>query len=247
MTLIFAHRGSAGTHPENTMESFIAAEKCGADGIELDVHLSKEGEIVVIHDETVDRTTNGKGFVQDFFLNDLKSLNASYKFKTFQSFIRVPRIPTLREVFDWMKGNQLQCNIELKNGKIMYPFLEEKVIDLIREYEYEERIIISSFNHYSLVHCYQLAPEIETAPLYSEGLYMPWIYARAIHAKGMHPNMKAAPDMIIRGAIEDGIAVRPYTVNKKEDMERLIAIECSAIITDYPEKAKKIKKQMMKP
>ncbi|MBL5871984.1 glycerophosphodiester phosphodiesterase [Bacillus sporothermodurans] len=242
MTFIFAHRGSAGTHPENTMESFIAAEKSGAEGLELDVHLSKDGEIVVIHDETVDRTTNGKGFVHQLTVAELKELNASYKFKTFQSFIRSPKIPTLKEVFEWMRGNNLLCNIEMKNGKIMYPLLEEKVIQLIRDYRYEERIIISSFNHYSLVRCYQLAPELETAPLYSDGLYMPWIYAKAIHSKGLHPNFKAAPNMIIQEAMANGIAVRPYTVNKESDMERLIAIQCSAIITDYPEKAFKIRK-----
>ncbi|QQZ10907.1 glycerophosphodiester phosphodiesterase [Heyndrickxia vini] len=246
MTLIFAHRGSAGTHPENTMESFIAAERSGADGIELDVHLSKDGEIVVIHDETVDRTTNGKGFVHQLSIAELKELNASYKFKTFQSFIRSPKIPTLKEVFEWMRGNDLQCNIEMKNGKIMYPLLEEKMIQLIRDYQYEERIIISSFNHYSLVHCYQLAPELETAPLYSDGLYMPWVYAHAIHAKGLHPNLKAAPDMIIQGAMADGIAVRPYTVNKESDMERLMNIQCSAIITDYPAKAVKLRRKFFK-
>ncbi|MEK5523458.1 glycerophosphodiester phosphodiesterase [Heyndrickxia sp. FSL W8-0423] len=246
MTFIFAHRGSAGTHPENTMESFIAAEKSGAEGLELDVHLSKDGEIVVIHDETVDRTTNGKGFVHQLTVAELKELNASYKFKTFQSFIRSPKIPTLKEVFEWMRGNNLLCNIEMKNGKIMYPLLEEKVIQLIRDYRYEDRIIISSFNHYSLVRCFQLAPELETAPLYSDGLYMPWIYAKAIHAKGLHPNFKAAPDMIIQEAMSNGIAVRPYTVNKESDMERLIAIQCSAIITDYPEKAFKIRKKLSK-
>ncbi|MGE8204459.1 glycerophosphodiester phosphodiesterase [Heyndrickxia sp. NPDC080065] len=246
MTLIFAHRGSAGTHPENTMEAFLAAEKSGSDGIELDVHLSKDGEIVVIHDETVDRTTNGKGFVNQLLLKEIKELNASYKFKTFQSFIRVPRIPVLKEIFDWMRGNDLLCNIELKNGKIEYPFLEEKVIQLIRDYQYEERIIISSFNHYSLIHCYQLAPEIETAALYSDSLYMPWVYARAIRAKGIHPNIKSASDMIINGAIENGIAIRPYTVNKDNEIERLIRVKCSAIITDYPEKAIKIRRKISK-
>ncbi|MGE6258961.1 glycerophosphodiester phosphodiesterase [Heyndrickxia sporothermodurans] len=246
MTLIFAHRGSAGTHPENTMESFVAAEKSGADGIELDVHLSKDGEIVVIHDETVDRTTNGKGYINCLTLNELKELNAGGKFKTFQSFIRVPRIPTLREVFEWMRENELKCNIELKNTKIMYPLLEEKVIQLIRDYQYENRIIISSFNHYSLVQCYRIAPEIETAPLYSDGLYMPWIYARAIHSKSMHPNYRAAPDAIIQEAMNEGIAVRPYTVNKEKDMERLLLIGCSAIITDFPEKAVKLRKKIGK-
>jgi glycerophosphoryl diester phosphodiesterase len=237
MTLIFAHRGAAGTHPENTMESFIAAKKSGADGIELDVQLTKEGEMVVIHDETVNRTTNGKGFVKNFLLKDLQKLNASFNFKSFKSFIKVPHIPTLKEVFEWMKGNDLICNIELKTGKIEYPFIEEKVIQLIRDYHFEDRVIISSFNHYSIIRCFRLAPEIEIAPLYSDGLFMPWIYASSIHAKGIHPNIKVASDDIILSTMEYGIQVRPYTINKEKEMIRLLGLSCSAIITDYPEKA----------
>ncbi|RLQ98289.1 glycerophosphodiester phosphodiesterase [Falsibacillus albus] len=234
MTQIFAHRGSAGTHPENTMQSFFEAEKVNADGIELDVQLSKDGEVVVIHDETLERTTNGKGFVKDFNLNELKKLDASYKFKT---FLKKPTIPSLREVLEWLTGNGLLCNIELKNGVFPYPSLEEKVISLVREYQLEDRIIISSFNHYSIVYCYRLAPEIQIAPLYSEGLFMPWVYAKSIHAGAIHPKLRAAPDEIILSSMENGVAVRPYTVNKKDDMLRLFQINCSAIITDYPAKA----------
>lgn len=243
MTLIFAHRGSAGTHPENTMESFIAAQKCGSDGIELDVQLTKDEEVVVIHDETVDRTTNGKGFVVDLSLEEIKKLNASYNFKSFQSFIRTPRIPTLREVFEWMKGNHLICNIELKNSKVSYSLLEEKVIQLIQEYQFEERIIISSFNHYSIIYCFRLAPEIEIAPLYSNGLFMPWVYARSIQAKGIHPSKKVAPEAIIKAAMNEGIAVRPYTINSEKEMIKFLNINCSAIITDYPEKAIKLREK----
>ncbi|PKR86017.1 glycerophosphodiester phosphodiesterase [Heyndrickxia camelliae] len=246
MTLIFAHRGAAGTYPENTMDAFIAAEKCGADGIELDVQLSKDGEIVVIHDETVNRTTNGKGFVKDFNIKDLQKLNASYHSKSVKTFFKVPHIPSLREVFDWMKTNDLLCNIEFKTGKIEYPYIEEKVIQLIREYGFEERIIISSFNHYSIIHCYRLAPEIEIAPLYSDGLFMPWVYAASIHAKGIHPNYKIAPDDIINSAMEYGIQVRPYTVNKEKDIKRLLALSCSAIITDFPKEAVELRNAYIK-
>ncbi|WP_433743055.1 glycerophosphodiester phosphodiesterase [Falsibacillus pallidus] len=242
-TQIFAHRGSAGTHPENTMSSFREAEKAGADGIELDVQLSRDGEVVVIHDETLERTTNGKGFVKDYTLEELKKLDASYKFN---SFLKKPRIPSFREVCEWLKTNELLCNVELKNGVFPYPQLEEKVIALVREYGLENRIIISSFNHYSIVYCFRLAPEIEIAPLYSEGLFMPWIYAQSIRGRAIHPNQRAAPDEIVLASMENGIAVRPYTVNKKEDMIRLFKIGCSAIITDYPKKALELREQFIK-
>ena len=190
MTLIFAHRGSAGTHPENTMDAFYEAERVGADGIELDVQLSKDGEIVVIHDETVDRTTNGKGFIKDLTMKEINKLDASFKFK---KLLQKVKIPTLRTVFEWMKKNELVCNIELKNSIIPYPQLEEKVIALINEFGYQDRVIISSFNHYSIVQCYRLNAEVEIAPLYSSGLFMPWIYAQSLHAQSIHPNIKAAP------------------------------------------------------
>ncbi|WP_456274100.1 glycerophosphodiester phosphodiesterase [Bacillus sp. AK031] len=243
MTLIFAHRGSAGTHPENTMEAFREAERVGADGIELDVQLTKDGEIVVIHDETVDRTTNGKGFIKDMTLKEVKKLDASYKFK---KILQKVRIPALRDVFEWMQKNDMICNVELKNSVIPYPQLEEKVLALIDEFGYQDRIVLSSFNHYSIVHCHRLNPEVEIAPLYSSGLFMPWIYAQSLHAKSIHPNIKAAPDAIIIDAMKAGVAVRPYTINKESVMKRLFEIRCTALITDYPEKALNLRESLGK-
>lgn len=242
MTLIFAHRGSAGTHPENTMDAFKAAEEFGADGIELDVHLTSDEQIVVIHDETLDRTTNGTGNVKDFPLKELKLLKANYHYKHF--FKRASRIPSLRDVFEWMSHNTLICNIELKNNKIAYEGMEEKVISLIREFHYEKRIIISSFNHYSLLDVNQIAPEIEIAPLYKDVKAKPWEYAKSIKANGIHPKLAAVNPAVIKDTIENGIAVRPYTVNKEREMKLLIELNCSAIITDYPEKAVKLRKKL---
>ncbi|MBS4217207.1 glycerophosphodiester phosphodiesterase [Bacillus sp. FJAT-49711] len=241
MTIILAHRGSAGTHPENTMESFVAAEQFGADGIELDVHLTLDGDIAVIHDTTVDRTTDGNGRVTDFTMEELKKFKANYHYKHF--FKKTARIPSLKEVFEWMKGNNLICNIELKNNELPYEGLEEKVISLIKEYKYEKRIVISSFNHYSLVYIVNNWPEIETAPLYSDLLYKPWEYANSLNSKGIHPKLKSVSDTIIKTTMENGISVRPYTVNKERDIKRLLQINCSAIITDFPEKAVKLKRK----
>ncbi|MCA1054766.1 glycerophosphodiester phosphodiesterase [Rossellomorea aquimaris] len=235
MTLIFAHRGSAGTHPENTMDAFLEAERVKADGIELDVQLTKDGEVVVIHDETVDRTTNGKGYVKDSHFKDLRKLHANYTFK--KKYFHKHKIPTLEEVFDWMKENQLVCNIELKNSIIEYEGLEEKVIDMINRYSYTDRTVISSFNHYSIVACKQLDPSLNIAPLYSNGLYMPWLYAKSLGAEAIHPNQKVASDDIVIDSMKNGIAVRPYTVNKETQMKRFFAVGCSAIVTDYPERA----------
>ncbi|WP_066293739.1 glycerophosphodiester phosphodiesterase [Bacillus sp. FJAT-29937] len=239
MTLIFAHRGYSALYPENTMKAFREADKAGADGIELDVQLTKDGEIVVIHDEKVDRTTNGKGYVKDYTFKDLRKLDASSQKK--KLFSQIEPIPSLIEVFEWMKSNRIICNVELKNGVFPYEGMEEKVISLIRAYDLADRVILSSFNHYSIVYCRHLAPEIETAPLFSEGLYMPWIYAESIGSQSIHPKITIAKSELIKASEEYGIAVRPYTVNKEKEMHRLFSIGCSAFITDDPVLAKKIR------
>ncbi len=240
MTLIFAHRGFSASFPENTMMAFIEAEKEQADGIELDVHLTKDGEPVVIHDERVDRTTDGTGYVKDFTFKQLRNLDAAWYH---HRSVRKEPIPSLREVFEWLGSNDLLCNVELKTEKIPYQGIEQIVASLIRKYQLEERIIVSSFNHYSIITHYRLAPEIEIAPLFKDGLFMPWIYAKSIRAKGFHPHYRFATNELIKASMGNGIAVRPYTVNKEKELHRLFKIGCSAVITDEPAKAARIKKQ----
>jgi glycerophosphoryl diester phosphodiesterase len=239
MTYIFAHRGYSALYPENTMLAFKKAEKAGAHGIELDVQLSKDGEVVVIHDEKVNRTTNGRGYVKDLSYQELKKFYAGSK----KSILKKTSIPSLREVLEWMKKNKLICNIELKNGVFPYEGMEEKVIQLIREFGLSDRIILSSFNHYSLVHCNEIAPEIETAPLMADGIYRPWVYAKSIMAKGIHPKYSSLTDDVLLKSLENEMAVRPYTVNKEKEMVRLFSLGCTAIITDEPVLALSIQKQ----
>jgi glycerophosphoryl diester phosphodiesterase len=243
LTLIFAHRGYSAAFPENTMLAFMEAVKAGAEGVELDVQMTKDGEIVVIHDEKVDRTTGAKGLVKDFSAADIRKLDAGYLHK---SLGRKEHIPFLEEVFEWMSGNSLICNVELKTGLFPYKGIEEKIIGMVRQYGLQERIILSSFNHYSLVHAASLAPEIETAPILAEGLYMPWVYAGSIRARGFHPHYRAAKDEIIKKSLNENIAVRPYTVNKESEMERLINAGCTAIITDHPKKAAEVRNGITK-
>ncbi|MDX5474309.1 MAG: glycerophosphodiester phosphodiesterase [Bacillaceae bacterium] len=237
-TKIFGHRGSAGTHPENTMISFQQAFKDGADGIELDVQLSKDGVPVVIHDEKLNRTTDGKGFVKDFTVDELKEFNAVYKFK---DEFTCSEIPTLVEVLDWVKDTDILINIELKNGVISYKGMEEKVVELVRQYKLEKRVIFSSFNHYSIVLLKKIAPEIERAVLYMEGLYKPWEYAKWVGAQSIHPYIYAAPTEIIIESQANGVKVRPFTVNDEQVMQRLFADNCASFFTDYPKKAVQLK------
>ncbi|ALC90002.1 hypothetical protein AM500_09595 [Bacillus sp. FJAT-18017] len=238
MTLIFAHRGYKSLYSENTMTAFIEAEKAGAEGLELDVQLTKDGVPVIIHDEKVDRTTGNTGFVKDFTYTEIKKLNADFKKMSPKGS---EPIPTLEEVLEWLKDTNLNCNIEFKNGIFPYASMEEKSISLVRKYGLEKRVILSSFNHYSVVQCLRIDPEIETAPLFAELVYKPWVYAKALGAKGIHPKYIYASDDIIRESVSNGVAVRPYTVNREKDMERLYKAGCTALITDNPALALEIK------
>lgn len=242
MTLIFAHRGYRAKYPENTMLAFKEAAEAGADGIELDVHMTKDKEIVVIHDETLDRTTNGKGYVKDYTLKELKELDASIPKKR---LFRSEEIPTLVEVLEWMKTNDLLLNIELKNDRIQYEGLEDKVIELVRFFQMEDRVILSSFNHYSLVYCHKKAPEIEIAALISQGLYEPWKYTKGISAKAMHPHYLLAQKQIVEASQRANIAVRPYTVNDEQLLEKMFSYNCDGVITDEVERALDVRSRMI--
>lgn len=161
---VYAHRGASAYAPENTLPAFRLAEEQGADGIELDVHLTKDGELVVIHDEKLDRTTNGTGLVKDYTLAELKTFCADNGMPGFAD----ARIPTLREVLEQVKPGRMLVNIELKTGILWYEGIEKKTLDLVAELGMQDRIIYSSFNHYSIAEVRRLAPDAQTAYLFGD-------------------------------------------------------------------------------
>ena len=160
-TKIWAHRGASGYAPENTLESFELAIEQKADGIELDVQMTKDGELVVIHDETIDRTGNGTGRVQDHTLKELKALNFN---KTHPEYASA-KIPTLREVYELVKPSGITVNVEMKTGVYFYPGICGKVLELAEEMGMKERIWYSSFNHSTLVALKKLDPGVRGDPL----------------------------------------------------------------------------------
>ena len=145
---VYAHRGYSGLYPENTMLAFEKAAETGCDGIELDVQLTKDGTVVVIHDETVDRTTWGTGRVLDYTHEELRKLDASRLFGDRYGFCP---IPSFEEYCSWAAGQNLVTNIEIKTGVYYYEELEKKTLEIVRKYGLEDRVFYSSFNHMSLV------------------------------------------------------------------------------------------------
>ena len=241
-TKIFAHRGASGYAPENTLEAFALAITQGADGIELDVQLTKDGIPVVIHDETIDRVTEKTGFVKDYTLNELKELTVlGNKFPEYSS----SKIPTLEEVLDAVKASGIQVNIELKTGIYWYPEIERKVADLVKASGMEDKVSYSSFNHYSIQQIKKIVPDAETAYLYSDVILNVEYYAKKTGVDGLHPavyHVKMAD--FLKEYLDSGLNVRVWTVNEKEDMEWLIRAGVTAIITNYPDKAVQIKEKV---
>ncbi|MCR1933825.1 glycerophosphodiester phosphodiesterase [Clostridium tepidum] len=229
--------GASAYAPENTMSAFKKAIDMNADGIELDVHLSKDGHIVIIHDEKVDRTTNGKGEVKNFTLDELKKLDAGF---WFSDEYKGEKIPTLEEVLNLINNTDIYLNIEIKAGYRFYPNIEEKVIDMVKKYKMLDRVIISSFDHYSLVRVKEINSNIKTGMLYEAALYEPWDYARSIKVEALHPNYITLTKEFIDKASINNLEVNPYTVNDETDMEALIKSKVTSVITNYPDKAYKI-------
>lgn len=232
----WAHRGASAYAPENTLEAFALAVQQGAHGVELDVQLTKDGEVVVIHDETIDRTSNGKGFVKDYTLKELKEFDFGKPHPEYPALDQVVRIPTLRQVFDLLKPAGLEVNVELKTGIILYEGLEEKVLAVTEEMGMEDKVIYSSFYHPSLVKIKSLNPDCTTGLLYSDG----WIgvaeYAKNLGVDALHPALyHLQDDSLISEARDRRQPVHVWTVNGKEDMERLIGYGVNAIITNHPD------------
>ncbi|HIX76474.1 MAG TPA: glycerophosphodiester phosphodiesterase [Candidatus Fusicatenibacter merdavium] len=230
---IFAHRGASAYAPENTLEAFQLAMNQGADGIELDVQLTKDGELVVIHDETIDRVSDGKGAVRDYTLEELKKISVSNHFEQYPDV----KIPTLREVLELVKPGTMEINIELKTGIFWYPEIERKVLELVKEEGMEDRIIYSSFNHYSVQKIKELSPEAETAYLIGDVMLDVAAYTKNTGIKGLHPalfHVKMAD--FLKEYKESGIALRVWTVNEKDQIRWLIDEGVDAVITNYPDR-----------
>lgn len=223
--LKIGHRGAAGYEPENTLKSFQKALELNADGIELDVHLSADGHIVVIHDETIDRTTNGKGFVNTLSLSELKSFLIDGKLE----------IPTLIEVFDLI-DKKCPINIELKgantSGKVV-ALIEEYISDKNWNYEH---FIVSSFDWNYLEEVHHLNSNIAIGVLTEEDLDKAMAFAESIKAHAINPDFQLLTLKNTKKIQEQGFQVLPWTVNTKEDIQKIKSFNVDGIISDFPDK-----------
>ena len=221
--LKIGHRGAKGYEPENTFVSFQKALDMQVDGIELDVHLSADGEIIVIHDETVDRTTNGKGFVNALSLRELKAFRIDGKHE----------IPTLKEVFD-LANQDCSINIELKSHEAT-----DKVVSLIEKYVTKkgwkyDRFLVSSFDWNALQQVAFLNDEIPIGVLTETDLDLALAFAKFIHAKSIHPHFHLLTKENTAQMQGKGLQVFPWTINELEDIQKIKSFNVNGIITDFP-------------
>ncbi|WP_453991403.1 glycerophosphodiester phosphodiesterase [Bacillus nitroreducens] len=191
MTKIYGHRGAKGSYPENTLLSFKKAIEQGVDGLELDVHLTKDGEVVVIHDEALDRTTNGSGWIKDLTLAEIKQYSAGKKFTHLDKYEKSwdsEQVPTLQEVLELLAPFQIELNIELKTYLEPYIGIEEKILKIVEQYGREQNVIYSSFHLPSILRIKQLAPSAQIAWLLNDGVTLPHDYINILDLEALHLN-----------------------------------------------------------
>ncbi|MDA8234805.1 MAG: glycerophosphodiester phosphodiesterase [Clostridia bacterium] len=228
--LIIGHRGASGTAPENTLSAFRQAATLGAGMVELDVQLSADGVPVVIHDETLERTTTGSGYVRDYTLDQLQALDAG---TWLAPEYKGEKIPALHEVITDLPSEML-INIELKNNLIPYPDLEAKVIRLVDELDVVERVVISSFNHESMARFRKMAPHLASGLLYEQPLDNPLGMAGELEVQTLHPHYSLVTPELVRAAHREGYLVYTWTVNQEPLMEKMIELGVDGVMTNYP-------------
>jgi glycerophosphoryl diester phosphodiesterase len=230
--LNIAHRGASGNFPENTLSAFRAAIAAGADMCELDVQLSRDGAVVVIHDETVERTTDGAGEVAELTLAELKRLDAGAKFKA--GAIKGERIPTLDEVFDVTSG-KCGLNIELKAGG-----LEHQVAQIVNARNAFGDSIVSSFNWEYLKTIQQIHPRIRIGLLTDDKPVDLMMNAVAMRAYAINPHSDIVTADLCTAAHQRSLKVFTWTVDQESKMRALIEAGVDGIMTNYPERLRDI-------
>lgn len=240
---LVGHRGAAGHAPENTMASFRAGREMGADLVECDVHLSRDEQVIVIHDETLDRTTRGKGAIREHAASFIRKQDAGSRFsKKFQG----EPVPDLDQLLAWaagemtLAGQPLKVVIEIKNEKVHYHEIELRVLDCVRKHAMEDRVILISFDHEVIRRAKKAAQRIAAGILYGERLEDPVARAEEVGADALFPRRNLVAPKLVEKAHRRNLAVATWTVNAPREMKKLISSGTDAIATNFPDKLNRI-------
>lgn len=230
----YAHRGARGHAPENTLAAFALAFDLGAEAIECDVQRSCDGQLVIIHDATVDRTTDGTGYVAEIRLRELRSLNAGRRWRIHAT------IPTLAETLALVRERGGALNLEIKGESVEQSTGTALAVEPVLrslDAEFRSRILVSSFEHPAIAEIKRRLPALRVALLYGnewkgKDLLAP---AVAIHAEAIHPSVALVTRGLIRRAHDVGLRVNIWTANRPDTIRRLLAWGADGIFSDYPE------------
>lgn len=239
--IVFAHRGASAHAPENTLAAFELALRQGADAVELDAKLTADGQVVVIHDQTVDRTTDGSGKVRELTLAEIRKLDAGSHFDV---AFRGEPVPTLEEVLKAI-GQLTYVNIELTNYASMTDKLPEKTAALVKRLKLTRRVMFSSFNPIALRKVQHLLPDTPIGLLAMPGgrgwLARGWLGRLLVHYQTLNPEKGDVTERLVEQMQRMGRGVLAYTVNEEADMRRLVEIGVDGIFTDDAPLALKIR------
>jgi glycerophosphoryl diester phosphodiesterase len=227
---VFAHRGGRKWAPENTLAAFKKSLDIHVDGIELDIHKCKSGELVVIHDESVHRTTDGAGLVKDMTYDQIKKLDAG---SWYAAEFKNERIPLLSDVLSLVDGKAV-INIEIKNAPVEYPGIDDDLIKLLSSYKYKNKIVISSFDHEILKRIHEKAPQYKLAILLDGLLVDLGKYSAGVGAKSWNPGFELIRSDNVVQAHQTGLEVNVWTINKPEQWKSAVEMGVDGIITDNP-------------
>jgi glycerophosphoryl diester phosphodiesterase len=237
--ILFAHRGDVFHAPENTLPAFQQALQKGADGVELDAKLTADGHVIVIHDSTVDRTTDGKGRVASLTLESIRKLDAG---KWFNEKFAGTKVPLLEEVFE-VVGKDKMINIELKDFAASGDGLMIKVCELIKRHNNQSQILFSSFFPSNLKIAAQTLPEVPRGLLAMPGLLGLWARSFGFmfgDYQALHPHISSTSKEQMQRAHRLNRRVHVWTVNKPEDIAQLKEWGVDGIITDDPQTAVRV-------
>ena len=227
-----------GHAPENTLASFRKGVELGASMLELDVHLSADGELVVIHDETVDRTTDGTGAVGAMTAAEIRRLDAG---SWYGPAFAGERVPLLGEVLDWARG-RANLVIELKLGPVWYDGIEERLVAVLREHGATADVLVISADHPAVRQVKELEPTVKTAIMYGGRLIDPVGTARGAGADGVRPAHWSLTAADVEALHAAGLAVIPWTVNDEPSMRRMVALAVDGMSSNYPELLERVLK-----
>ncbi|MBH0165297.1 glycerophosphodiester phosphodiesterase [Fictibacillus sp. 7GRE50] len=245
-----AHRGASGYAPEHTITSYKMGEKMHGDYIEVDLQMTRDGELIAMHDETLDRTTNGTGQVKDFTLKEIKQLDAGSWFnekypEQAKAKYEGLQVPTLEEVFQTF-GKNANYYIETKSPEV-YPGMEQKLLDVVNDYGInKDKLLVQSFSSESLLKMNEIDPSVKLVQLleYTTPADLTDREVQSIkkYAMGIGPNSDMIDREYVQKAVQNGLEIHPYTVNEKEEIQKLIDWGVTGIFTNFPDLLHEVKK-----